>query len=131
MTNPLKIDCVTNAERIMISDQISGTPEDQIEDLAINVAGQLMKGLVTREKMVLALIEHLINIGQCKAAGRIVGALGIQACNMRHGHMALLDSNPMKISEPAIKGIRERMAGADMGLTYREVNEMLGELPEF
>lgn len=128
---PFKLGNVTNAERIIASEQLLGMPTEAIENYAMAMAAQLMKAFISRERIAFALIEHLINTGQGPVAGRIVGAMGIQACQMRHCHKELIRTNPMGISATGIQALEERLAGADMGMTVSDIESLLGTLPEF
>lgn len=131
MTSPIRFEGVTNHERIMVGDQLSGLNEKALEENAVGMAGHLFKAISSREKLVFAVIEYLINTGNNKTAARVLCALAVMNCSNRFKATSLIESNSLSVSDSCLQAIRARIAGADMGVDTSDVIEMLGELPEY
>jgi CDP-glycerol glycerophosphotransferase (TagB/SpsB family) len=128
---PIQLPGVSNHERLMISDQLSGTNQEMTKNMALAIAEQLLKALTSRENVIYALVEYLINKDEGNVAGRVLGGMALKACQMRSAHLQILDNNPMGLSESSLKAIKERVAAADMGMAFEDIHDLLGPLPEF
>lgn len=131
MEKIFKIPGVTNQDRLIVREHIALCDEDQNAHHTMALSFVLVKGIETRFKQLLALIEQHVNEDNLTEAGKVIGAGGIFAASMLAKFKMVLESPDLNINDSTKEALKGRIAGSEMGLSIKELKDFYGDLPEF